>query len=398
MTKRIVYINWGISSYFGWGVYGLNLALHWAVDPDIEPVGAVAMSRERLVVDPLRRPFIDRFMARSKAFQGRLKPFQNGAVTVEGTVLRSCNETFQPGPAEHDVILSGRPTIAATFFETAQLSQDSLRRAADFPVIVSGSTWNTDVLHAHGLKNVRRVIQGVDPTLFHPAPRQGLFADRFLVFSGGKLERRKGQDIVVAAFRRFAERHPDALLVSAWGNRWPQSSLTINDGDIAAPVRLGDSGNADIAAWIAANGIGPDNFLDLGFVPNGQLPPVLREMDAALFPNRAEGGTNLVAMECMACGVPTILSRNTGHLDLIEDNNCYVLGQQGELTGLEAGLTTVSGWGESEVDEVVDTLERVYAHRAEARERGMRGAGTVAPFTWAKTAREMKDVVLTTPP
>ncbi|HEX3364875.1 glycosyltransferase family 4 protein [Phenylobacterium sp.] len=398
MTKRIVYINWGISSFFGWGVYGLNLALHWAVDPDIEPVGSVAMSRERLVVDPLRQPFIDRFMARSQAFQGRLKPFQNGAVTVEGTVLRSCNESFQAGPAEHDVTLSGKPTIAATFFETAQLSEDSLRRAADFPVVVTGSTWNTEVLQAYGLRNVRKVIQGIDPTLFHPAPRQGLFADRFLVFSGGKLERRKGQDIVVAAFRRFAERHPEALLVSAWGNRWPQSSLTINDGDIAAPVRLDGSGAADVAGWAAANGIGPENFLDLGFVPNAQLPSVLREMDVALFTNRAEGGTNLVAMECMACGVPTILSRNTGHLDLIEDDNGYVLSQQGELTGGEAGLATVSGWGESEVDEVVETLERVYAHRAEARDRGGRGAASVGRFTWAKTASEMKDVVLNTPP
>ena len=396
MTKQIAYISWGISSFFGWGVYGLNLALHWAVDPDIEPVGAYAMSRDRLVVDPLRRQVFDRFMARSKAFQDRLRPFQNSPVTVEGTVLSCFNDSFQVEPAAHGVTLRGKPTIAATFFETARLSEDSVRRAADFPVIVTGSTWNTEVLHAHGLRNVRKVIQGIDPTLFHTAPRQGLFADRFLVFSGGKLERRKGQDIAIAAFRRFAERHPEALLVSVWGNMWSKSSRSINDGDVAEPVPFDASGAANLAGWAAANGIGPDNFLDLGFVPNAQLPAMLREMDVALFTNRAEGGTNLVAMECMACGVPTILSRNTGHLDLIEDDNCYALNQQGELTGAEAGVAAIAGWGESDVDEVVEALERVYAHRAEARERGARGAASVGRLTWAKTAAEMKDVVLGT--
>jgi glycosyltransferase involved in cell wall biosynthesis len=335
-------------------------------------------------------------MARSKAFQDRLRPFQNTPLTVEGTVLSCFNDSFQVEPAAHGVTLRGKPTIAATFFETARLSEESVRRAADFPVIVTGSSWNTEVLHAYGLRNVRKVIQGIDPTLFHTAPRQGLFGNRFLVFSGGKLERRKGQDIAITAFRHFAERHPEALLVSVWGNMWSQSSLSINDGDVAEPVVFDGSGAVNLAGWAAANGIGPDNFLDLGFVPNAQLPSILREMDVALFTNRAEGGTNLVAMECMACGVPTILSRNTGHLDLIEDDNCYALNQQGELTGAEAGVATIAGWGESDVDEVVEALERVHAHRAEARERGVRGAASIGRFTWAKTAAEMKDVVLGT--
>ena len=62
-----------------------------------------------------------------------------------------------------------------------------------------------------------------------------------------------------------------------------------------------------------------NQVLDLGRVPNAGMPRILRECDVAVFPNRAEGGTNLVAMKCMACGVPTILSANTGHLDLIRD-------------------------------------------------------------------------------
>ena len=39
--------------------------------------------------------------------------------------------------------------------------------------------------------------------------------ERFLIFSGGKMELRKGQDIVLAAFKIFARRHPEATLVTA---------------------------------------------------------------------------------------------------------------------------------------------------------------------------------------
>jgi glycosyltransferase involved in cell wall biosynthesis len=124
------------------------------------------------------------------------------------------------------------------------------------------------------------------------------------------------------------------------------------------------------------------------------MPPILREMDVAVFPNRSEGGTNLVAMECMACGVPTILSRNTGHLDLIEDGNCYALDRQAPVGGQGAGVGGTPGWGDSDVDEIVDALERAHADRSDARRRGLAGAATLSRFTWAATAARMKEIVL----
>ena len=54
------------------------------------------------------------------------------------------------------------------------------------------------------------------------ASQANMFDDRFVIFSGGKLEYRKGQDIVIAAFKIFQKRHPEALLITAWHNVWPQ--------------------------------------------------------------------------------------------------------------------------------------------------------------------------------
>ena len=50
--------------------------------------------------------------------------------------------------------------------------------------------------------------------------------------------------------------------------------------------------------------------------------------DLALFPNHCKGGTNMIATQATACGVPSILSVNTDHLDIIEDGACLPLTHQ----------------------------------------------------------------------
>ena len=97
--------------------------------------------------------------------------------------------------------------------------------------------------------------------------------------------------------------------------------------------------------------------------------------------SRCEGGTNLVAMECMASGLPVILSRNTGHLDLIGDGNCYTLDLQlpmGEITG----RPELAGWGESVIDEIVEKLEAAYTDRTEAAKRGAAAAEFMKGWGW----------------
>ena len=121
--------------------------------------------------------------------------------------------------------------------------------------------------------------------------------------------------------------------------------------------QINDAGNCEIVRWIAENGVPEKNIHDYGMVSNHLMPEVFAQADVAVFPNRCEGGTNLVAMEAMASGVPCILSANTGHLDLIEDDNCYPITNQAEISS----LPYAKDWGESSVDEIVELLCRVYA-------------------------------------
>lgn len=393
--RRKVIMNWGVSSSYGWGVYGMNLALAWANDPELRLICAWPVGDDPSL-DPIRRGVLAPFRRESATFQGQLQAFDGGEVDAQSPLLTCVMPDFRIMRTPRGATLRGAPTIGVTFFDSARQTPEAIRNAAEYPLIVTGSSWNEEVLRAHGLTNVRTILQGVDPSLFHPAPRASFAGDRFLVFSGGKLELRKGQDIALAAFRKFSERRPDAVLVTAWHSPWPDLARTLDRSGLAAPVVFGADGQLDPAGWAAANGVPPERFIDARLTPNPLMPQLLRQMDVGLFPNRSEGGTNLVAMECMACGVPAILSANTGHLDLIEEDNCFVLTRQDEVTAepAAAAFGEVRGWGESDVDEAVELLERAYRDREAARSRGERGAQTLARLPWGRTAAELKTALL----
>jgi glycosyltransferase involved in cell wall biosynthesis len=375
-------------------VVGLNLALQWSHDKQIEPVCSFPIPPGRIVLDPLRRRALTPFMRASAAFQDRLVPFAGQVFEASGPLLASMDKRFTMLPAEHDIRIAGQPTIAMAVFETAQFTPGDLACARSFPLIIAGSKWNEQVLAAHGISGVKTVHQGIDPALFHPAPAAGLMGGRFCVFSGGKLEFRKGQDIVLAAFARFARRHPEALLVAAWHSPWADYARSFQQSRILDAIPITPDGKVDLAGWVRAAGVSDEQFHDLGAIPNASLPGILREMDVAVFPNRCEGGTNLMAMECMACGVPVVLSANTGHLDLIDEDNCFPLREQAPLPDNRAGFADVPGWGESSISELADALEQAFGDRRDAIRRGRNGAATMTQMTWARTADQIKALIL----
>jgi len=63
-------------------------------------------------------------------------------------------------------------------------------------------------------------IQRIDLDCFTRQRATQYLEDRFLIFSGGKLEFRKGQDIVLKEVSRFRKRHPETLLIALWGSLW----------------------------------------------------------------------------------------------------------------------------------------------------------------------------------
>lgn len=378
MIERVG-ITWQLSDVSGWGVFGWNLVVELIkrgkplplllVPPDIENPPANLQG----ILDTLGREQAELDNMRS-INPGRIATLDGAAVLHHlgnDLSLSKVSESFR-----------GSINAGFVFLESTDINPANLDKVAKLDRVLAGSSWNGEVLRSLGLENVEVLLQGIDPSLFH-LPDEGAdnASERFTIFSGGKLEYRKGQDIVLAAFRAFRERHADARLMTLWQNPWPQTSETLAlSPHISSLPGTGPTGQLDLAAWAASQGLPEGSFDDLGFVPNARLPDVLHQADVAVFPNRCEGGTNLVAMECLACGIPTVLSANTGHLDLITDDTCYPLRDQTPVAS-DGGT---DGWGESSVDELVEVLEDMYQNREQARRRGRAAAEWMLQLTWER--------------
>lgn len=379
-------LNWKAGSTFGWGLVGFGIVLHWSADPDVRPLMGLPMEANDFpCMDPVRAMALgpaafasNQFLADLEA--GRADMRKDNVLVVDAL----SNGFLGPNTERRGFLNVGRCVFEDTRADGAH------DRLAKYDSLLCASNWNAGILRAISSKPVVMIHEGIDHAQFAPGRKSGILdPGRFYVFSGGKIEYRKAHDLVLLAFREFAARHDDAVLVAAWHSPWPR----VSDGfQGKALARLGRNpqGELDVQRWVAENGIGPRQFIELPRMPNSMLPAVLREMDCAVQISRCEPCTNLPAKEAMACGLPVILADNTGTRDLIDGDNCIALRSQGNVNG-PAGWGT-EGWGEPSVDELIAALEDLYSNSHRRKLVGDRAAEWVIEQrrTWRDHAAALK--------
>jgi glycosyltransferase involved in cell wall biosynthesis len=388
MAKSPVLLRWKAQNTFGWGVAGLNIFCHWAVSGDVAPHMLWPISdADMQAIEPMRRALIASQVAQSNALAARLAASPAAALTLKIPVVHAIGNGYGSGQTKQ---ITGSRNIGRIVFEETRLD-DRPRPITGCDILVCASEWNASLLRAKLDVPVEVIHEGVDPSLFHPAPKSGMIdAGRFYIFSGGKIEFRKAQDLVIKAFKVFSERHADAVLVTAWHS--PLLTGKGYRGTLSAPIEVGADNLLNFRKWVADNGVDPAKMIDIGPVPNQLMPQILREMDCALLPSRAEGGTNIVAMEAMACGLPVILGNNTGLRDLIDGANCVPLNRQGEVKHpTDRGA---DGWGESDIEEMVGALEDLYQSPERRRQIGAAASASMRDWTWARHAAALARVVV----
>jgi glycosyltransferase involved in cell wall biosynthesis len=383
-----VFLNWHLGHNFGWGIAALNLFFHWANDPEIRPLMGQPITREALgLTDPLRVARVMRAIDSSNRFLDGLRTSSDGNRYVRATVVDALGNGLSTSNC------FGEHNIGRCIFEDTDLAnaRDALSK---YDALLVASRWNADLVEQATGRRPRIIHEGVDTSQFCPAPKSGFMdPDKFYIFSGGKVEFRKGQDLVLLAFKAFSAMRKDCVLVAAWHSIWPQLSAGFK-GRLEHPVKLNERGALDIARWANENGIAPQRVIDVGLIPNALMPGILREMDVTLQPSRAEACTSLPVKEAMACGIPVIAALNSGMRDLLTEDNSIVLRKQSAVSG--APVSSTQGWRESDVDEIVAALEFAYDHREEARQIGRRSREWLIDNgrTWQAHARELKAWIL----
>jgi glycosyltransferase involved in cell wall biosynthesis len=359
----MIYLALPIGSWYGWAICGKNLGreLSQLVSTRYLRVGNYDMA-----ASPFER------LAYGELSIGTPEP---GSYVIQGT-----GDSIVPWGRP----LEGCRKIGLSF-AVGTLTEEDRRWRAYWEGLISGSRWCQQLLAEQGLQSTV-IYQGIDPLLFNEAyAAKQLFKDRFVIFSGGKFEYRKGQDLVIKAYKIFQDTHKDALLIAAWFNGWPSNmnSMARSRNILFTP---GTAYEAIVQQTLSDNGVDLERVLVLGLMDNSAISQVYQNSDVGLFPNRAEAGTNLVLMEYMACGKPAIVSDCTGHKDVANLENAMLL-QTSQVS--HNGAT----WGESSVDKLVDRLEWVYDNQDQARAIGQKGAATIRVMTWRRMAEEILRLV-----
>lgn len=387
----MLYLNLPFGSAHGWGVCGRYLARELS---RLLPVRVISepFSAEQ-VGDVLDFHELQGLLAGGD--QHGNAALLDGTLEADGPLLQGISD---------ERLLPRRPRIRAkirigyTFFERNELKAESVengRRLFDW--VVTGSTWCTMLLKEAGLSNVRTVVQGIDPTLFHPVlegnlPREFL-RDKFVIFSGGKFELRKGQDIAIRACRVLQDRHADVVLVNAWFNPWETSFETMRGSSLIRFSPRGRTYEQRVQSVLADNGLDLRRVITCPRQPNFAMPRIYHNSDVGLFPNRCEGGTNLVLMEYMACGKPVVAVNTTGHADIVNALNALIVGTKGTTTIRDHDGTLEARWPEPDVDDAIDKLEWVYQNRDKMRRLGEQAGADLAQRTWRKTAEAFRNII-----
>ncbi|HEX4863671.1 MAG TPA: glycosyltransferase family 1 protein [Acidimicrobiales bacterium] len=171
-------------------------------------------------------------------------------------------------------------------------------RQADAVVCVSSTTADKLTSLYTPTGTVVVAPHGVDTHRFRPEQDSGgsdAEALRLLdvpvpyVLYVGTVEPRKDVPTLVRAFDRLSDRHPTLSLVIAGGG-WPRAEATLRDA--------------------VSRSRHPGRVKRLGFVPDGDVPPLLRQAAAVVYPSLEEG-FGLPALEALACGAATITTRGS---------------------------------------------------------------------------------------
>jgi len=362
-------------SQFGWGICGKYLV------KELSEYTETAYITEPFDLNDIGDELDFQILkSRHKQLPQIQKPGGHPAPDLNYPMLKAItDESLRPWLTD----LRGEFTAGYTFFETNVLSDQIVRDGEDnFDIIVTGSHWCEEVLRQHGLNRVTTIIQGIDPQLFNPShSAKELFKDRFVVFSGGKFELRKGQDLVIKAYKVLQDRHADVMLVNAWYNPWPFSMQTMAASPYIKCNVIENDYLTSINNILQSNGIDLDRVINILPRQNAQMARLYKNTDVGLFPNRCEGGTNLVLMEYMACGKPVIASFSSGHKDIVNPSNSLLIKTMKPFKIASSGKLQAI-WDDPDLEETIALLEAAYQDRGTLDTLGDQAAKDLARCTW----------------
>lgn len=207
------------------------------------------------------------------------------------------------------------------------LYQKRLLAKADL-IQINNTDEEQDVIEylGHTPKNMVIVPNGMQLKEYEELPPKGTFRDRFhlpidkkLVLFMGRLNIKKGLDLLLPAFKEYVAIHHDAYLV------------------LAGPD---DGYQKEVEAFIREHNLQNSVYL-VGMLTDSIKKSALADADIFVLPSYSEG-FSIAVLEAMVCGVPALVSDRVGFGDYIKKYDAAHLCPL-TIEGVTQGLTQILG-------------------------------------------------------
>lgn len=213
------------------------------------------------------------------------------------------------------------------------------------------------------------IVPGVDTVFFHPEGKSRYLVEKHhlqnkqIIMTVGRLDERKGHDMVIRAMTQLTKRFPDVVYMIVGKGREEQRLKSLADN-----LKL------------------QELVIFTGFVADKSLPDYYNLCDVFVLPNRETEsndqlkgdyeGFGVVFLEASACGKPAIAGKSGGSSEAVVDG----------ITGLMVDPRSD--------DDIAHAIERILEDKRFAGRLGMAGRNRAEKeFDWQHITQIMKNIL-----
>ena len=286
---------------------------------------------------------------------------------------------FQHCPAhDFNVFMRCRHLVGRTMYETDSIPDGWRDYCEAMDEVWVPSTFNCETFASGGVSRERlhALPGGIDTDLFHPDAEPFAIPQRrgFNFLSVFEWIDRKGADILLQAYlTEFKAGEDVTLILKTYGRPEAHADML---------PRLAYMIERQLGLRLESTP--PVVLLTPDFLSAAEIPRLYASADAFVLPTRGEGWGRPF-MEALACGLPVIATRWSGHLDFLREEICYFA--DCELRPVpwnnDVELSAGHHWAEVSVERLRKLMRHAFENREEAWEKGRRGrAEMVDGWQW----------------
>lgn len=261
--------------------------------------------------------------------------------------------------------------IGWPIFELDRFSEKEICHINSCDELFVCSNWAKDVISSVTKNPVHIVPLGVDRNIFGEVKYTN---NKYVFFSAGKWEVRKGQDQIVAAFNAAFNNTDNVELWMSMHNMFANDVVEKKKLEYLA-TPLGRVGKIKF--------VGP-------FKTQKDLARIMQMTSCGVFPSKAEGW-GLETLEMMSCGKPVIVSNCTAHTEYCNKDNAILIDPTDYVDAYDGMWFFKQGkWAEIPLEPLIHEMKTAYKNNIQYNAAGIE---TAKKYSWKYVTQQIKEAI-----